>query len=231
MASLCTSSYGRFILLRSFRSAYRILEGANLATDERGALAIEDSTAASGECVGAARNPEQTEDGERKRGPVNETRVSLVIEDGEERPGNGRTARDVTLSIAVCVASTGALEQEKRQEGQNLGRDSSGMRGADAERLERTEEYYERRPAAPQAKGQVNPKFIIQALGSVANFDSNISVTDRRADEEGKDECGDRVTAAPETNIDRVERSDQRKSPPDAVNYNALARREELVND
>ena len=78
--------------------------------------------------VQAFDDPEERQDGERKRGPVDETTRTLVRNDGEESPCNGDGTCEVTFRSRKGVRGSGCLEEEEAKEDENLGPDTCAVR-------------------------------------------------------------------------------------------------------
>lgn len=71
--------------------------------------AVADLEANSNRCLD---DPNEGENRERKRAPVDERRVTLACEDGPERPRNRDCSRKVTLGRGERVSRSSCLQEE-----------------------------------------------------------------------------------------------------------------------
>lgn len=153
---------------------------------------MEDASAAVGRerAIQALRDPEQAEDGEGEGAPVDERAGALVLEDSEERPGDGDAAGKVALGRGERVRRGSRLEEEEREEDEDLGPDAGAVRkGVHAKGLEGGEKDEHSRPAVVEREGEVHPELVVQRLGGVEAPNDVVDVRDGRADEQGEDEC------------------------------------------
>lgn len=153
---------------------------------------MEDASAAVGrECaIQALRDPEQAEDGESEGAPVDERAGALVLEDGEEGPGDGDAAGKIALGRGERVRRGGRLKEEEREEDEDLCPDAGAVReGVHAEGLEGGEQHEHGRPAVVEREGKMHPELVVQRLGGVEAPDDVVDVRDGRADEEREYEC------------------------------------------
>ena len=63
----------------------------------------------------ALDNPEERQQRECERTPVNEKGRALVLEDGEQRPGDGDAACKITFGAGECIRCGGCLKEEPRK--------------------------------------------------------------------------------------------------------------------
>ena len=78
--------------------------------------------------IQALDDPEEGQNGERERGPVDEATRTLVSEDGKESPCDGDGTCEVTFWCGEGVCRRGCLEEEQTEENENLGPDTSAVR-------------------------------------------------------------------------------------------------------
>lgn len=96
----------------------------------------------------ALHNPEQAQNRERKRAPMDESTRTLVRENGEERPGNGNRACKISLRCGEGVRGGGRLEEEKTEKHEDLRPDACSVgERIDAECLEQRQNNKDRGPA------------------------------------------------------------------------------------
>lgn len=119
----------------------------------------------------ALDDPHQRQDGKRQRAPVDElARLvhGLVREDREEREGDGDGGGEVALGGGERVGRGGALEEEEREEDEDLGPDPGGLlEGVDAEGLEGGEDDKDGGPAVVEGEGEVDEELVGPGLGRV----------------------------------------------------------------
>ena len=87
---------------QSIRVSVQASAVVSLVTDERRTLLVERDTAAAiadlePDADRSLDDPDEREDGERERGPVDERGVALAREDGPERPRDGDARGQVAL--------------------------------------------------------------------------------------------------------------------------------------
>jgi len=167
--------------------------------NERSPLGVEDAgvAAAAEESVQGLGNPEDRQDREAESRPVNEGGRTLVIEDSEERPGDGNASGKIALRRREGVGGAGGLEGQERQEDEDLGEDTVVVTvGVHAECLKSGDEHEEDRESVPQGEGEVDEHFVISAVSGVILLDDQPDVRSKRADEESQDESDDEPSAA-----------------------------------
>ena len=89
------------------------------STDKRSALLVVESypsaTSTEDKANSTLDDPDEGQDGEDKRGPVDETRGSLVSEDGPKGPGDGNRSGEITFRCRESVGGSSTLEEEPEQ--------------------------------------------------------------------------------------------------------------------
>ena len=70
--------------------------------------------------VQTLRDPEQAQDCEYEGTVVDESAGPLVLEDGEEGPGDSDRTREVALGRREGVGSSGRLKEEESEENEDL---------------------------------------------------------------------------------------------------------------
>ena len=98
--------------------------------------------------VQTLRDPEQAQDCEDEGTVVDESAGPLVLEDGEEGPGDSDRTREVALGRRKSVGSGGRLKEEESEEDEDFRPDTRTCGNCvDAECLEGGEENEHSRPA------------------------------------------------------------------------------------
>ena len=94
---------------------------------------------------------------------MDETAGALVLEDGEEGPGDSDRTREVALGRRKSVGSGGRLKEEESEEDENFRPDTRTCGNCvDAECLEGGEENEHGRPAVVEGEGEMYPELVIQ---------------------------------------------------------------------
>ena len=116
------SSPGNGVIVRKMGCSTSLL----IANKRRPLLIVKDARGARLRevAVQTLHNPEQAQNSERKRAPVDEATRTLVREDGEESPCDGNGARKVTLRRGEGICGGGRLEEEEAEEDKDLGPDA-----------------------------------------------------------------------------------------------------------
>ena len=94
----------------------------SVTADERSTLLVERDAATAvanleANTDGSLDDPDEREDGEGERAPVDERGVTLTSEDGPERPGDGNACGEVALGGRERVGRSGSLEEEPGKHG------------------------------------------------------------------------------------------------------------------
>jgi len=106
----------------------------------------------------ALRDPEETDDGECQRTPVDECGAPLVDEDGEEGPADGDGTCYVTFGRGECVGGGGGFEEEQSEEDEEFRPDSGGFdEGVYTEGLEGCKEDGDGCEAVVEGEREVDP--------------------------------------------------------------------------
>jgi hypothetical protein len=192
-------------------------------------LVVENATRATvGEqAVDALDDPESAEGSEDQRGNRDEARSSsaaLVSVDTEEGPGDGDGASEVTFRRGEGVGGRGGLEDEEREEDEDLGPDASAVgEGVAAECLEAGQEDEDGGPTVIEGEGKVDEEFIAQVVGSVILLDDVIDMTDSRRDTEGENEGDDVVSTGPDAHVECVENCEDWETPSNTIDDDILS--------
>ena len=113
--------------------------------------------------VQTLRDPEQAQDCEYEGTVVDETAGALVLEDGEEGPGDSDRTREVALGRRKSVGSGGRLKEEESEEDEDFRPDARTCGNCvDAECLEGGEENEHGRPAVVEGEGEMYPELVVQ---------------------------------------------------------------------
>ena len=120
---------------------------------------------------------------------MDETAGALVLEDGEEGPGDSDRTREVALGRRKSVGSGGRLKEEESEEDEDF-RPDAGTCGncIDAECFEGGEENEHGRPAVVEREGQVNEDLVGCIARLVMLLDDVVNMRHRTRDKERKDE-------------------------------------------
>jgi hypothetical protein len=207
-----------------------------IATNQGGTLGVlEAESAAPGaneKPIDTLHYPNEGEDSKHESRPVDERGGTLLSKDGEERVCNGNGSRKVTLGGREGVSSSGRLEEEQGEEDQDFGPDS-GLVGESvhAESLKGSEEDQNCGPSVVEREGKMNKEFVSEGFGRMMFLDNIVNVSDSAGDEQGENERRDVALMRPEVDVDGIQDSEQRESPRDTVDDDALAMGEELIDD
>jgi hypothetical protein len=157
-------------------------EGGRLRhlADKRSTLFVaeSDSSTAEHEAISTLEDPDEGKDSKDQRGPVDKARVSLVSEDGPERPGDGDGSGEITLGGGESIGGCCSLQKEANnnleyvkdiyrvkhlqgEEDENFGPDACTVSEAvDTEGIESGDDDKNGGPAVVKREGEVNEELI-----------------------------------------------------------------------
>jgi len=186
------------------------------------------------EAVCALHDPEQRNNRKHQRRPMHERALMhrLVREDRPQTPRDRHAGGEVSLRAGECVGSSGGLEEQQGEEDEDLGSDGGVvLKRVGAEGFEGGEDDEDGGPAVVQAEGEVDEQLVGDVDGCVMLLHDIINVRHGGGDEQGEDEGDDVMVVRPDVDVDGVEDGQQGEPPGDAVDDDALAGGEELVDD
>ena len=106
-------------------------------------------------------DPEQAEDRERERAPMDEAARTLMREHGKQGPSDRDGPRKITLGRREGVRGCGGLEEEEAEEDEDLGPDAGVVGGGvDAEGRECGEDDEDGGPAVVEREGEVHEELV-----------------------------------------------------------------------
>lgn len=154
------------------------------------------------------------------------------LTDGEEGPRDDGGAGGVARRGGKGVPSRSGLEEEEREEDEDLGPDPGlvGV-GIDAERLEQREDGQDNGPAVVQAEGEVDEELGGEGALARVGVDDKVDLGDGAGYEERGNKRGNVPPAEGEPDERRVEQAEEGEAVLDAVDDDGLATLGELVDD
>lgn len=211
------------------------------STDKRGALLVVEGggVPAGKDAQDGAEHGDQADDEKGECRPVDKLAAGLVLEDGQQTETDDERTCDVALTVPD-VSCRGGLEEEKREEDDNLGDDARLVRdGVDAKGLETGDKEEDDDEAVVEAEGEVDEDGICEVGGRVVNLKRAVAVRDGTCDEEHDDEGEDGVDSVVvrvelstgESAVDSVQDAQSGESPTDAVDDVGGSSVGELVDD
>jgi len=106
-----------------------------------------------------------------------------MIEDAEERPGDGNAAGKITFGRGEGVGGRSGLQEEQGQEDEDLGENAGRVvQCIDAEGIKCSDEDEEGGETVPEGEGKMDPEFVIDILGGMMLLDDVVDVRDSGAD-------------------------------------------------
>jgi len=162
---------------------------ALLRPDKRRPLSIIESEAASPEQSNTPLyNPDKGQNGKAEGSPVDELARSLFCKDGEQTPGNGNSAWEVTFRTREGVEGSGTFEEEETEEDKDLGPDSGTvLECINAEGGEGRKDDKEDGPPVPEGEGKVDEELVCDGGWRVILLDNVVDIGNGRSDEESED--------------------------------------------
>jgi hypothetical protein len=198
-------------------------------TQEGGVLGI-GPAAEKTEDIGPGR-VDQSQDGSRKSGPVNNS-VGLVSEDSEETEGDDEGTDEVTLGMLVLnIANSGGGKEEKTNENKddvesvgsillNTGESSEGVDNSD-----------EDDPSVPEGERSVDEQLVGPSGSRVVLLKVIENEGDRGSGQQEDEESKEKVTMFPEREPDSIQQGGNDKVPSNTVDNSLSGGLEPLVDD